>query len=257
MDLLEQEVQYNNSKIELQKEKMLLKVHKTELYNLIGRKGFRYPDINLEKIKSSSIRKMQKIASDNINKIDNLQIQEALLNLELAKKQITTAYNEHKPKVYLQASYTKYNSNDESAYYDNTKSIALSFKVPIYQGGYVQSKVLSSKLNEKSYQMNLESVKEQVRVEYAKNLAIFNSSVDSLNLFKDALKSAKTYYLAIKEGYDNGLKDKSKLYDAKSKIYEVKFKYMQSLYDMMDSFISLLILSNDFENLKLIDRILR
>ena len=255
MDMLQMEVKYNSSKIDLQREKELLKVHKMQLQHLIGGKNYSFPKINFRKISSKRLKKMQSSVIGNRDSLSNLKYKQALLGVELANRQLTNAKSGHLPKVSLEARYTKYNSGDETAYYDNTKLLSLNVKAPVYQGGYIKSKILSSKFDTRAAKEDLINVQSEIKVEYKRLLLHFDASVKSIKLYKEAYNSAKVYMSSIKKGYESGLKSVLDLNDAQNKLYDVKYKYMQNLYEMLDAYIGLLVSRNNFNSLYLVDNI--
>jgi outer membrane protein len=255
MDLLQMEVKYNSSKIDLQKEKELFKAHQMQLSHLIGGGNYSFPRIDFKKINYSKLQNMYTAVSSVDNGLLNLESQQALQGLELAKKEVAYAKSGHMPKINLEMRYTKYSQSDETAYYDNTKLVALNIKVPIYQGGYVKSKVLSSRFNKLAAEQDLINVQSQIRVEYKKLLLHFNASLKSIKLYKEAYISAKVYMSSVNKGYKSGLKSIVDLNEAQSNLYDVKYKYMQNLYDMLDVYVGLLVITNSFNSLSLINDI--
>jgi outer membrane protein len=77
-----------------------------------------------------------------------------------------------------------------------------------------------------------------------------------LTLYLESLNSAKAYLNSIEQSFNAGLKSSLDLNDAKSKLYEVKYRFIENIYDMIDAYINLLIITNNFEHLKLVDNII-
>jgi outer membrane protein len=102
----------------------------------------------------------------------------------------------------------------------------VNLNIPIYGGGYVSSKVDSSKLLLKASGEDLEDAKKETHVQYDEYMAIFEASSESVWMYKKALESAELYLRAINQGYDYGLKSIIDLNDAKTKLNEVKYKYV-------------------------------
>lgn len=100
-------------------------------------------------------------------------------------------------------------------------------------------------------------VQKNKQVQYEELMSKLKSSAESIDTYNEALESANLYFDSVSQSYDKGLKSIIDFYEAKSKIYEVKYKYIENIYEMVDSYIGLMIIKNSFENLKLIDGIMR
>lgn len=97
--------------------------------------------------------------------------------------------------------------------------------------------------------------KKQVQVQYNEYLVSFNSSAESVSMYKNAVESAELYVKSVEQGYEHGLKSIIDLNEANTKLYDVKYKYLDNIHGMVDSYIGLLIVSNNFENIGLLDKI--
>jgi len=47
------------------------------------------------------------------------------------------------------------------------------------------------------------------------------------------------------------------LNDAKSRLYEVRYRFVENIYDMVNSYINLLITTNSLDKLEIVDRVLK
>ena len=256
MDLLQIKVDISSLKIDLQKEKELMKLYNSNLKHLIGKFEKKLPTIDLIKANKKNIAKMKKLVSDSEKFLSNSQIKQVIISKELAKKEIKNSKTGHLPKVSLNASYTKFISEDITVDYENTKRIMLEFKIPLYQGGYVESKIKASKLQHLATYEDLRAIKKEIKIEYNEYLLSFNASIQSINLYKEAIESVKLYLDSISQAYSNGLKSAVDLAEAQNRVDEVGYKYRENILQLMQNYIKLLILSNDFKNLNLIDNIL-
>ncbi len=256
MDLLQAQVEYNTSNLELEKEKSLLNVYKLRLTNMIGRSDVEFLKLDASKLNSQVIQNIYSKVKDKSDFISNLEIQQALFGIEISKNDVANSYSQHLPKVNFDAVYTKYDSDDYTTDYENSRKLMVSLKLPIYQGGYVDSKVTASKLKLKAANADLLDMQDEIKARYDELIAILRTNVNSVTLYKETLESTKLYLDSVTLGYQNGLKSIIDLYDAKNKVYEVEYKYVENIYGMMDSYIGLLIVTNNFDELKLLDQIL-
>ncbi len=256
MDLLQMQVDYNSSKIDLSKEKEFFKIYKLKFKKLIGNIPFELSEFNFNKLDMDKIKKMQILVEKIHNFSSNINVQQANMSKKLASQGIDNAYSGHMPTLNIDAKYTKFDSDDISTDYENSQKIMLQLKIPIYHGGSVESKVISSTLIKKATDEDLLKSINDTKIQYGEHIVLFNASVESLTLYKEALDSANLYYEAISMGFDNGLKSIIELNEAKNKLYEVKYKYIKNIYEMIDSYAGLLILINRFDGLELVDDII-
>lgn len=257
MDLLQMRVEYNSAVIELDKEKKLLKVYDLKFKHYIGDIEYELPKIESDKILLETIAKMreQVVGSQDLQK--SLRVKQAQAAVEVSDAEVQNAKSGHLPKLTFDAAYNKYDTDTPTvdAPYNTVKYAMFSLNIPVYGGGYVSSKVDSSKLMKKAANEDLQSAKKEVQVFYDEYLAIFEASSQSVTMYKDALVSAELYLEAINQGYDYGLKSIIDLNDAKNKLNEVKYKYVENLYSLVDSYIGLLMVTNNFKELNLLDKL--
>ncbi len=255
MELFEIKVDINTLRIDLQKEQEMVKLYRFNLEHLIGEFEQKLPEIDLNRVNLNKIELMSKIVTEDEKFLSNIKIKQAIISKNLSKKEIRNSSMGHLPKISLNASYNKFISEDAGVDYENTKKIMLEFRIPLYQGGYVESKILSAKLQYSSASEDFISVKKEIQIEYEQFLLSFNSAKKSITLYKEAMASAKLYLDSISQGFKNGLKSSVDLEEAQNRVNEVEYKYVENLYDIIESYAKLLILSDSFENLNLIDEI--
>ncbi len=256
-ELLQGEVDYHFSLMDLKREQKAIRVNELKLKHLIGLDNIDIPDINLDLINEDIISQMRMVIDVNReNYVSNLRLKASEMEVELSKKYINSAKSEHLPTVNLNAQYSKINADSQVSSLENTKSLTIQFQMPLYQGGAVSSKVEQYKLSLNSTKERLSQIEDEVKEEYEENLALFDSSAKSFKLYKEALNSAREYLYSVEKSFNAGLKSKLDLDDAKSRLYEVKYRFIENIYDLANSYINLLITTNSLENLKLVDRVL-
>jgi len=256
-DLLQGEVDYHFSRMDLRREKKLIHVNELKLKHLTGVKSVELPTIDFDRVTDEVVAKMRDAIESSNNQFDsNLKLEQSKMNLDLSAKEIKQAKSAHMPTISVNAQYSKINAEAKVSSLENTKSIMLQIQVPIYQGGAVESRVTASKLSYSSAQENLLQVQDEIREEYEENLATFDSSSKSLPLYTESLNSARAYLNSIQQSVNAGLKSSLDLNDAKSKLYEVKYRFVENIYDMINAYIDLLVVTNQFDSLELIDEII-
>lgn len=257
MDLLQMRVEFDSTQIDLDKEKKLFGVYDLKLKQLIGNSEYELPKIESDKSILDTINLMrEKVISDEKLK-ESLRIKQAEVAVEVSKADVQNAKSGHLPKVNFDVAYSKYDTDTPTidAPYDSIKYAMLSLSVPIYGGGYVSSKVDSARLMNMAANEDLQNTKKETKVMYDEYFALFEASTQSVSMYKDALVSAELYVEAIEQGYEHGLKSIIDLNEAKNKLYEVKYKYIENIYEMVNSYIGLLIVTNNFKDMGLLDKL--
>lgn len=257
MDLFQMRVEYASAEIELEKEKKFFRVHELKLQHYIGDVKYELPDISSDKILLATIQEMQQQVNSNANIQKSYIVQEAQAALATAEADVEYAKAGHLPKLTFDAAYSRYETDDPTvdAAYNMTNYAMVSLNIPIYSGGYVSSKIESSLLMQKSANEDLENTKKEIAVAYDEYRATFEASAASVGMYKKAIESAELYMDAINQGYEHGLKSIIDLNEAKNKLDEVKYKYVENLYQMVDSYIGLLMVTNNFKELYLLDKL--
>jgi outer membrane protein len=257
MDLFQMRVEYDSAEIELEKEKKLFNVYDLKFKQYIGDNPYELPKIESDKLLLETIKEMkvQVLGSDDLGK--SLKIKQAEAAVEISASELENAKAGHLPKLTFDAAYSKYDTDTPTvdAPYDTTKYAMISLNIPIYGGGYVSSKVDSSKLMIKAAGEDLENAKKETHVQYDEYMAIFEASSESVWMYKKALESAELYLQAINQGYDYGLKSIIDLNDAKNKLNEVKYKYVENMHELVNSYIGLLMVTHNFKELNLLDKL--
>lgn len=259
MDLLEMQVEFESVLIDLKKEKKILKVRKLKLEQLIGVEEYSLPIVDLNKDIKVMMEQMVSIVSQDSDFSENLLIRQAKLELDISKKEIKTASSGHYPKLDFEASIYRYDTDDPDvqAPYKETKNAMLVLNVPIYSGGAVSSRIRERELTSKSIYEELLNSKKDVKVQHDEYLALFEAAVESSLMYKNAYDSSLLYLYSVEQGYEHGLKSLIDLNDAKSKQFEVKYRFVENIYEMIDSYIGLMIIKDDFESLSLLDDLLQ
>ncbi len=253
-DLLEMQVEYSSSKIDLNKEMKLLELYKLQLEHFIGKKSYKIPTINIEDSISPTLAEMRDTL---LNKRDSLELKKAAVAVELSEKKVTNAFDGHLPSVTFNASYSSYATDTPTteAPYNDVSSAMININIPLYRGGATSSRVQSAKLKYKASMEDLEATKKKISITYSEDLLNFNAALDSVYMYKDSYKSATLYVEAVDQSYKKGLKSIIALNDAKAKLYNIKYKYIDNLYTMINAYVGLMVESNSLDNIKFLDQL--
>lgn len=244
MDLFESKVTYERSKVKVNTEKHNLFLANFKFKNLLGVEKFEIKDVDFEKV---DINLMQEsFAKADLENL-NFQLRKTQVKIDLADKQVQKTLYGHYPKVDLTASYSKYDTSTIYSDYKDEARVMLSFKLPLYQGGYTKSKVAESRYMRSAVDKDYKVVQKEISIKYEEMLIGLQNSKESIFLYKEAINSSKIYLETIEKGYARGLKNLIDLEDAKAKLYETKFNLIDSVYNYIKSYVGLLSLSGKLE----------
>lgn len=248
MDLLESKVTYDSSKVKVNSEQHNLFLAKLKLKNLTGLQELTFPSIDLEKLNPDTL-----VLDFSLADLDdlNLEVKKSMLGIDLATKQQENARYGHYPKVDLSASYSKYDTDSIYTDYTNESRVMLNFRLPLYQGGYVESRIAQTKYLALATRDDLRDVQKKAHSQYEEFSIQLANAKENIVLYNDAKKSAKLYLHAVEEGYARGLKNLIDLEDAKTKLFENKFRLIDSSYEYIKSYVSLLALYGQLDRSRL------
>ena len=258
MDLLETTVEVNRSKIDLLKEQKLLKTYLLKLEQFTNMTNITLPNINFEKFDISSlINKKDLDKNEKSFLTNNLEYIQSNETVQLSNLELLNAKSSHYPKLDFDARYTRYESDAVTSDYENSMRFSVKLQIPLYSGGYVSSRIKSSKIKQQASREDLEVVKDNLILQNNELLSLLNTSISTVDLYKEALVSANSYMGFIEQGYSNGLKSSIDLFEAKNKVFEIKYEYIKNIQEFIGIYVDYLILNNDIEKLKQIDYIIK
>lgn len=258
MDLLEMRVERDSARIELQKEKQFFEVLRLKFENYIGISNFDLPKLTNRQQITKNIALMQKNIFDAKDLDESLYVRRAFASMEVSKSELEIARDGHMPRVNLDAAYSLYETDDPlvDSQFNGIKYVMVSVNLPLYSGGGTSSRIESSKLLEQAAAEELYSAQQEVQIMHKEYLTRFVSSAKSVELYNNAYDSAELYVEAIEQGYAHGLKSITDLNDAKNKYFEVRYKYIENIYELVNSYVGVSIVANDFDNISLLDTLI-
>ncbi len=169
----------------------------------------------------------------------NLTLLQARLSQDLAREQIRQAQDGHLPTLDLTASTavsnTSYSgSRTNTSQYDDSKvgqnKVGLSFSLPLYQGGMVNSQVKQAQYNFVGASEQLESAHRSVVQTVRSSFNNVNASISSINAYKQAVVSAQSSLDAMEAGYSVGTRTIVDVLDATTTLYNAKQQLSSARY---------------------------
>jgi outer membrane protein len=203
--------------------------------------GNYYPELaslNVDGFKTNKPQAVNALLKEAENR--NLSLLQARLSQDLAREQIRLAQDGHLPTLDLTASTgvsdTSYNGSktNNNAQYDDSNmgqnKIGLSFSLPIYQGGMVNSQVKQAQYNFVGASEQLESAHRSVVQTVRSSFNNINASISSINAYKQAVVSAQSSLDAMEAGYSVGTRTIVDVLDATTTLYNAKQQLANARY---------------------------
>ncbi|MEN0613420.1 outer membrane channel protein TolC [Klebsiella indica] len=169
----------------------------------------------------------------------NLSLLQARLNQDLAREEIRQAQDGHLPTLSLSASTGVSNnrySGSRSTSSDNDagqNQIGLSFSLPLYQGGMVNSQVKQAQYNFVGASEQLESAHRSVVQTVRSSFNNVNASISSIKAYKQAVVSAQSSLDAMEAGYSVGTRTIVDVLDATTTLYNAKQQLSSARYNYL------------------------
>lgn len=202
--------------------------------------GNYYPELaslNVDGFKTNKPQAVNALLKEAENR--NLTLLQARLSQDLAREQIRQAQDGHLPTLDLTASTgvsdTSYSgSKTNSSQYDDSNmgqnKIGLSFSLPLYQGGMVNSQVKQAQYNFVGASEQLESAHRSVVQTVRSSFNNINASISSINAYKQAVVSAQSSLDAMEAGYSVGTRTIVDVLDATTTLYNAKQQLANARY---------------------------
>ena len=255
MDYLKVNVEYQKSRIALIREEKNYEVMFRKLEDITKLENIEIPDINLDSLSDEFMDNILNVVNTNRTIDKNINILQSRTAVKMASDDITSAKAGHLPTLDINARYTQYISDDSTSDYENYGTAMVRLRIPFFKGGAVSSRVSSKQLVKKAALEDVKTIEDETQVTLNENVNKLKNEIETIKMYKEALISGQTYLDSIQLAYEKGLKSIVELYDAKNKLFEIKFDYVKSVQEMTNLYVEFLILTNNLDNLDLIDNI--
>ena len=118
-------------------------------------------------------------------------------------------------------------------------SIGLQLQIPIYQGGFVSSKVREAVANKQKALDDLEAAKRQADLETRSAYLNLASSVAQIKAYEQALSSSQSQLDSTNLGYEVGVRTSVDVLNAQQQYFSAKRDLLQSRYTYLVNILSL------------------
>ncbi|MEX0531425.1 outer membrane channel protein TolC [Raoultella terrigena] len=202
--------------------------------------GNYYPQLsslNVDGFKTNKPETVNALLKEAENR--NLSLLQARLNQDLAREQIRQAQDGHMPTLDLNASTgvsnSRYSGSNNSTPDNDAgqNKIGLSFSLPLYQGGMVNSQVKQAQYNFVGASEQLESSHRTVVQTVRSSFNNINASISSINAYKQAVVSAQSSLDAMEAGYSVGTRTIVDVLDATTTLYNAKQQLSSARYNYL------------------------
>ena len=202
--------------------------------------GNYYPQLsslNVDGFKTNKPETVNALLKEAENR--NLSLLQARLNQDLAREQIRQAQDGHMPTLDLNASTgvsnSRYSGSNNSTPDNDAgqNKIGLSFSLPLYQGGMVNSQVKQAQYNFVGAREQLESSHRTVVQTVRTSFNNINASISSINAYKQAVVSAQSSLDAMEAGYSVGTRTIVDVLDATTTLYNAKQQLSSARYNYL------------------------
>lgn len=206
--------------------------------------GNYYPalaSLNVDSFKTDKPQPVNTLLKEAENR--NLSLLQARLSQDLAREQIRQAQDGHLPTLGLTASTAVTDSSyggsktHNNPQYDDSgvgqSKIGLSFSLPLYQGGMVNSQVKQAQFGFVGASEQLESAHRSVVQTVRSSFNNINASISSVNAYKQAVVSAQSSLDAMEAGYSVGTRTIVDVLDATTTLFNAKQQLSSARYNYL------------------------
>lgn len=249
MDFLEAKIHSDKALSELLAEQKRLHVATLRLEHLIKEPigelpSFDFAAIDADKLFHDRAQWESKLGN-------NPKLKASIASHEIATHQVAARKYGHYPKVDLNFNRKETFTQDTVAHkYDNQAIVQMS--IPIYEGGYTQSRVREGILLMDSAQQEVEYNRLESKLRFEEFWAEHQLNIETMQAFKESEKSAELFLESVEKGNKAGLKSVVDVLEAKAKLYEVKRDTINAGYELVNNYLSLLDVSGELNSANIV-----
>jgi len=215
-----------------------LDASKEELREIIGENEVNLDplahEINFSEPVPNSVAEWTQIAGTN-----NLNIIAKLNQAEVARKDISKEKSQHYPTLKIVANYGVNDTGFEFSSRGDRQKVGLELQVPIFQGGFVNSKTRQAEYNYQAAKEDLLATKRLVTRDVRNAYRDIFSSIARVRALKAAVSSAQSALEATEAGFEVGTRTMVDVLDGQKNLYKSKQNFSKSRYDYLVSGVKL------------------
>jgi outer membrane protein TolC len=227
----------NNANAERKQQQELLTAKYFYLRQVMG-----YPDSSQLQLQYDSAQLVKEIFIDTAQEINyNNRIEYRLLQTTKTLQQYNLKYYKwgYLPSVSAFGNYNfNYLNNTFGKLYERsfpTSNVGLQFNFPIFQGTKRSHEVKAAEWQVKRLDWVMESLRSQIRTEYAQALAAYKSNLTNYDALKENLELATDVYNVVRLQYQQGIKTYLDVIVAESDLRTSQINLYTALYQLLES----------------------
>jgi len=168
---------------------------------------------------------------------DNIQVKVAQYNFDIARMEVDRQRAGHLPTLDLVGSYNVNGSNasvNTSFANDSRQAlVGLALTIPIYTGGFVDSKVREALALQDNARQNLEVARRTALFNAQTGYSGVTSAAASVKAFEQALVSAQTAYESNKTGQEVGVRTNLDVLNTQQQVYQRRRDLAQAYFNYL------------------------
>lgn len=161
----------------------------------------------------------------------NLVIQSAQYNLEIAREEVNRQRAGHYPSLDIVASRSNNVSSSATGSERDSDAISLQVSVPIFQGGFVNSKTREAAYRQGEASQVLEQTRRNVLRQTRDAYLGVIAGISRVQAYKQAVLSSEKALEATQAGFEVGTRTIVDVLVSQSQLYRAKRDYARSRYD--------------------------
>ena len=166
---------------------------------------------------------------------NNIQVRVAQYNYDIAALEVDRQRAGHLPTVDLVGSYNvqaaNASSNSNVAIDSRQGTIGIALNVPIYQGGFVDSKVREAIALQDNARQNLEAARRNALFSAQTGYAGVTSAAASVKAFEQALVSAQVAYESNRTGQEVGVRTNLDVLNTQQVVFQTRRDLAQAYFN--------------------------
>ena len=169
--------------------------------------------------------------------VDNIQVKVARYTYDIAALEVERQRAGHLPTVDLVGSFNVQGSNaaiNQNVASDSHQAvIGIAVTVPIYQGGFVDSKVREAIALQENARQNLEAARRNALFSAQTGFSGVASAAASVKAFEQAVVSAQTAYESNKTGQEVGVRTNLDVLNTQQQVFQTRRDLAQAYFNYL------------------------
>lgn len=225
---------YRLAKIELQELENEFVSVKQDVYLLTGKEIIEISNFDIKidlRIKEYDI---ETILSRAMSEYETIKM--ALHDVSIAKNDLSSNKSGYFPTVDIVASYDYTDTSSGSyrgASTQEISEISLVFNLPIFEGGYTNSKVRESRHNLEKMKFTLDLVRKKLKKDIVNTYNGYVLNKELIEVRRNNFEEEKENYLTIKNGFLLGVNSDIQVTEANYNLHTAKNEYIQSMMNLI------------------------